>query len=135
MSDPAPTVFIVDDEECVRKAFSRLLRSAGYRVAVFGSAGEFLEKFEPEATGCLLLDVAMPEISGPKLQQILATRDAARPIIFLTGQDDAPISLEARNQGTVGFLTKPVEAKALFAAVAKAIRQDRLSRIARQASA
>src|SRR5258705_11014903 len=128
MTDVTPTVFVIDDEESVRKALRRLLRASGYQAVVFGSAQEFLEQCRPAMVGCLVLDVAMPEMSGLELQQILAARGSGWPIIFLTGQDDAPISFKARNQGTIGFFTKPVDGESLLAAVEKAIEQDRIAR-------
>src|SRR4051812_4772489 len=131
MSRATPTVFVVDDEALVRKALARLLRSAGYRVAVFSSALEFLEKTSSESPGCLVLDVAMPEMSGLELQQVLKMRDTSWPIIFVSGQDYASISLEARNQDSVSFFIKPVDDEILLATVARAIQKDRMDRIAR----
>ena len=131
MAEAVPMVFVVDDEECVRKALARLLRAAGYDVAVFSSAREFLEQDRPDVPACLLLDVAMPEMNGLELQQVLGSHDTAWQIIFLTGQDDAPISDQARSEGSIEFFAKPVEDDSLLAAVATAIQKDREVRIAR----
>ena len=80
-----PQIYLVDDEPSVRKALSRLLRSAGYEVTAFGSAKEFMQRHLADAPGCLVLDVTMPEISGIELQQWLARVRSPLPIIFLTG--------------------------------------------------
>jgi FixJ family two-component response regulator len=131
MVEAVPMVFVVDDEECVRKALGRLLRAAGYDVAVFSSAREFLAQRRPDVPACLLLDVAMPEMSGLELQQALGSGDTAWQIIFLTGQDDSPSSDQARSEGSIEFFAKPVEDDNLLAAVATAIQKDRDVRIGR----
>jgi FixJ family two-component response regulator len=126
-----PTVFFVDDEAPVRKAVERLLRSANIAVLAFTSAAEFLAAHNPAAPGCLLLDVDMPDLSGPELQRQLGGREGSRPIIFLSGRADVPISVSAMKDGAVDFLTKPVGDDVLLAAVRAAFETDRLARIAR----
>jgi len=126
-----PTVFVIDDEESVRKALARLLRSAGFNPAVFGSSHEFLEAQVPDAPGCLVLDLAMPGLNGLELQRALADRGAGWPIIFLTGRADVPMSVEAMKQGAFDFLTKPVHDETLLAAVRHALEGDRAARHAR----
>jgi FixJ family two-component response regulator len=108
MTTATPTVFVVDDYAPVRSSISRLLRAAGFLVAAFGSAGEFLAQYDPAIWGCLLLDVAMPALNGLELQQILAKAGSLLPIIFLTGQGDIPQSVQAMKHGASDFLTKPV---------------------------
>ena len=130
MNDTAPTVFVIDDEESVRKALGRLLRACGYNVAAFGSAREFLHQCQPANPGCLVLDVGMPEMSGVELHQILVARKSAWPTIFLTGQEDTPMSVKAKNQRSAGFFTKPIDCETLLGAVEKAIEQDRTTRLA-----
>ena len=130
-----PTVFFVDDEAAVRKAVSRVLRSAQVQVAEFASPGEFLAAHDPDAPGCLLLDVAMPGLSGPELQRILGGRDGTRPIIFLSGHADVPISVGAMKDGAVDFLTKPVRDEVLLAAVRAAFEKDRIARITQREQA
>ena len=130
-----PTVFFVDDEAAVRKAVSRLLRSAHIGVAAFASPGEFLAARDPDVPGCLLLDVAMPGHSGPDLQRMLGGRDGTLPIIFLSGHADVPISVEAMKDGAVDFLTKPVRDEVLLAAVQAAFEKDRVARTARREQA
>lgn len=131
MTSEAPVVFVVDDEESVRKALARLLRSAGFNVAVFGSPQEFLHTQNPDTPGCLVLDIAMPGLDGLELQQALAARGAGWPVIFLTGRADIPMSVQAMKSGAVDFLTKPVNDESLLAAVQSAIEKDRTDRRAR----
>ena len=126
-----PTVFVIDDEESVRKALARLLRSAGFNAAVFSSSQEFLQAQVPDAPGCLVLDLAMPGLNGLELQQTLADRGAGWPIIFLTGRADVPMSVEAMKRGAFDFLTKPVHDETLLAAVRHALERDRAARHAR----
>lgn len=128
MSTPKPTVFIVDDDCDVRAAIARLLSTAHYGTCTFESAQEFLAKHNPEPPGCILLDVAMPDLSGLQLQQFLAASGISRPIIFLTGVGDVPTSVRAMKAGAVNFLTKPVEDTELFAAIEEALRVDQLER-------
>src|SRR5438874_2839087 len=123
-----PTVFIVDDYAPVRRSISRLLRAAGFAVAAFASAKEFLVQYDPQTLGCLVLDVAMPTLNGLELQRILEKAGSDLPIIFLTGQGDIPKSVEAMKHGAVDFLTKPVNDTDLLAAVHVAIDKDRALR-------
>ena len=127
----AATVFVVDDDPAVRKALERLLRAAGHDVLGFSSAPAFLEGHDPAMPGCVVLDVAMPAMSGPELQQALAASGGHRPIIFLTGRGDIATSVRAMKDGAVDFLTKPVDDAALIAAVRKAIDHDHSARAAR----
>jgi FixJ family two-component response regulator len=131
MTRESPTVFVVDDEESVRKALARLMRSAGFTVAVFGSPQEFLQARNPDTPGCLVLDLAMPGLNGLELQQTLAAQGPGWPIIFLTGRADIPMSVQAMKQGALDFLTKPVNDENLLAAVRNAIEKDRVGRQAR----
>jgi FixJ family two-component response regulator len=119
-------IYIVDDDADVRKALSRLLRSAGYTTRQFSSAGEFLVSGEGHASsaGCIILDLAMPGLNGLELQQLLASSDCHRPIIFLTGNGDISKSVRAMKAGAVNFLTKPVDDSELLTAVAEALQID-----------
>jgi FixJ family two-component response regulator len=127
-SAPTPTVFVVDDYASVRRSISRLLHAAGFAVAAFASAQEFLSEYDPGVWGCLVLDVAMPALNGLELQRILAKAGSLLPIIFLTGQGDIPKSVQAMKHGASDFLTKPVDDEDLLAAVRAAITKDRARR-------
>ena len=121
---PAPIVFVVDDYPPLRRSVSRLLRAAGFTVAAFASAEEFLAQYNPGIWGCLVLDVAMPALNGLELQEILAKAGSLLPIIFLTGEGDIPECVQAMKRGATDFLTKPVNDEDLLAAVRVAIRKD-----------
>src|SRR5205814_10274974 len=126
MLPPAsPTVFVIDDDAAVRKAVSRLLRSAGVAVAVFASPGEFLAQYDPDMPGCLVLDLAMPDISGLQLETTLAKKGCTLPIIFLTGHGDVSKRVQAMKHGAFDLLSKPVKDKDLLAAVCAAIARHR----------
>jgi len=118
-------IYIVDDDPDVRKALSRLLRSAGYNTRLFGSAGEFLVSGEARfSAGCIILDLAMPGLNGLELQEQLSSSNCHRPIIFLTGNGDISKSVRAMKAGAVNFLTKPVDDRELLKAVDEALRVD-----------
>jgi FixJ family two-component response regulator len=123
------TVFVVDDNPGVVKALSRLLRGKGYAVQSFTSPQAFLANHDPAVPGCALLDVSMPGLNGLELQQALtAGRGSQRPVIFLTGKGDIPTSVKAMQAGAIDFLTKPVDDRDLFVALATAEEQDAKSR-------
>ena len=119
------TVFVVDDYAPGRRSITRLLRTAGFVVAAFASAQDFLAQYDPSVRGCLVLDLAMPTVSGLELQSILGERGSLLPIIFLTGTGDIPKSVQAMKQGASDFLTKPVNDEDLLAAVRVAIEKNR----------
>src|SRR5216110_327738 len=125
MTTPSPTVFVVDDYAPVRRSISRVLHAAGFAVAAFASAEEFLAQYDPQIVGCLVLDLAMPTLNGLELQDILAKAGSLLPIIFLTGTADIPKSVQAMKHGASDFLTKPVNDEDLLAAVRVAIQKDR----------
>ncbi len=123
-----PTVFLVDDDPQVLKALARLLRANGFATATFESAEAFLAKHDAAAPGCLVLDVSLPGLDGLALQRRLAEGGPALPIVFLTGHGDIPMSVQAMKAGAVDFLTKPVAAETLLAAVRSGVAQDALAR-------
>jgi FixJ family two-component response regulator len=131
MSNVVPTVFVVDDDPAVLKGLSRLMRAARLEVATFNSPQEFLERHDPNVPGCLVLDLSMPGLNGLELQEVLTTKGAAVPIIFLTGHGDVPTSVKAMKRGALDFLTKPVNDDDLLQAVHAAIEKDRIARQAR----
>jgi FixJ family two-component response regulator len=126
--DGTPHVHVVDDDASVCAAIVRLLSTEDYAVAAFHSAEAFLAQHDPHVHGCIILDVAMPGLDGLALQQALALRGSRMPIIFLTGHADVPMSVHAMKRGASDFLTKPVDAAVLFAAVARALAEDEAQR-------
>jgi len=122
------TVFLVDDDPGVLQAFSRLLRSAGYEARTYLSAKDFLTEHDASVPGCVVLDLAMPDIDGLSLQEKLRHDGAERPIIFLTGAADVAASVQAMKAGAVDFLTKPTRSEQFFAAVERARKQDTKAR-------
>ena len=130
MTADRPIVFVVDDDARVRAALSSLLTSAGLDVAVFASATEFLEADKPDAPGCLVLDLDLPDIHGLELQKALAEREAP-PIVFITGHGDIPSSVKAMKAGAVEFLSKPFGDEELLRAIEAAIALDRTERLKR----
>jgi FixJ family two-component response regulator len=131
MIDPASTVYLVDDDPAVLQGLTRLLSAAGFAVVGFASSEAFLDGHDPAAPGCAVLDIAMRGLSGLELQRALAERGSERPIVFLTGQADIPMSVQAMKAGAVDFLTKPVEADQLVSAIRLALERDGLARQAR----
>src|SRR2546425_3394619 len=125
----SPTVFVVDDDAAIRKAVSRLLRSAGIAVAVFPSPTEFLEQYDPNTPGCLVLDIAMPGFNGLQLQTALGEKGSILPIIFLTGHGNVSKSVQAMKHGAFDFLTKPVKDRDLLTAIRAAIETDAFVRL------
>ena len=115
-------VSIVDDDESVRESLPDLLRQFGYAVRVFSSAEEFLESDGVGRTSCLILDVAMPGMSGPELQRELTRRRQEIPIVFITAGADETIRPLVLEQGAVACLFKPFSETALLAALNAAIR-------------
>jgi FixJ family two-component response regulator len=114
-------VSIVDDDASVRRGLARLLKSAGYEVDTFASATEYLAKPRLEESGCLLLDVRMPGLSGLELQETLALTGRRLSIVFLSGHADVPGSVKAMKSGAVDFLTKPVDDRELLGAIERAV--------------
>jgi Response regulator len=119
-----PVVSVIDDDPGVRRALVRMLVAHGLQAVAFGSAEEFLERFDPAASGCILVDLEMPGLSGLGLQHALQERGATTPLVFLTGHASIPSCVTAMRGGAVEYLTKPVEADALLAAVSLALCCD-----------
>jgi RNA polymerase sigma factor (sigma-70 family) len=128
---PNPIVHVVDDDEPLRTAVTRLLRATGYEVRSYPSAGEFLLARPANVPGCVILDVNMPGPSGLDLQDAFGRLNDSLPIIFLTGHGDIPMSVRAIKAGAVDFLTKPVERQVLLNAVRDALARDEEGRKAR----
>lgn len=118
-------VHVVDDDASFRKAVGRYLRSAGYQVFTYESAADLLARLPLTVPGCIILDVRLPGMSGPELQQRLIERGANIPIIFLTGHADIPVSVRTIKAGAEDFLIKPVAGKLLHEAIERAIASHR----------
>ena len=120
-------VFLVDDDASVRKALTRLIKSAGYQVHAFASADEFLD-YHPDADGpgCLVLEVRMPGLNGLDLQRKLHDANVPVPIIFITGHGDIPTSVKAMKAGAVDFLPKPVQDHELLRAIDHALARSKV---------
>ena len=117
----APLVGVVDDDESVRESLPDLLRSFGYAVHAFASAEAFLRSESVVATECLILDIAMPGMSGPELQRELAATGHAIPIVFITAQGDEDARPQLLKAGAVDYLLKPFSEEALVRAVRRAL--------------
>jgi FixJ family two-component response regulator len=120
----SPLVTIVDDDPAVREALSELVQSAGFETNCFASTSELFEAGVLDSPGCLVLDVRMPGASGLDLQHHLALNGNVKPIIFLTGHGDIPMTVQAMKAGAVDFLTKPVRDQTLLDAIIAAIALD-----------
>jgi FixJ family two-component response regulator len=125
MTDPAPTVFIVDDDSSVRESVRRLVSSLGYSARTYASAELFLESLRPDAVGCVILDVLLPNLNGLEVQARLADLGLQLPIIFLTGRGDIPMAVQAMKAGATEFLTKPFRQEQLALAIRDALNVDR----------
>jgi FixJ family two-component response regulator len=120
--DPRPLISVVDDDESVRESLPDLLREFGFDAQTFSSAEEFLASESVADTNCLVLDVAMPGMSGPDLQQELKTREQSIPIVFITAARDATVRTRLLAQGAVECLFKPFEPTDLVQALNTALR-------------
>ncbi|MGH9332943.1 MAG: response regulator transcription factor, partial [Vicinamibacteria bacterium] len=116
-----PLVCVVDDDPSVRKALSRLFRSAGYDVEIFDSAIAYLEREGSLPPACLVLDIRMPGMSGLELQRRLTGNGSSPPIVFVTAYSEEEGRLEALARGAVDVLYKPTERATLLAAVSRAV--------------
>jgi RNA polymerase sigma factor (sigma-70 family) len=123
MSASGATVFVVDDDAAVRRGLARLIRSAGLSVETFSSAREFLENSPASRTGCVVLDVRMPGMTGPELFEQMAEKGLSLPVVFLTGHGDVPTSVRAMKKGAVDFLLKPVDDEAPLQAIRQAVER------------
>jgi len=120
---PEPTVYIVDDEPAIRDSLAMLLRSVGLASRTFPSAPAFLEGFDAGAPGCLVADVRMPGMSGLELQEALRARQAALPVIIITGHGDIAMAVRAMKAGAADFIEKPFNEQVLLDAVHRALAQ------------
>lgn len=122
--NPEPTVFIIDDDEAVRRFLSGLIASVGLHVETYASAQEFLDADEPNQPGCLLLDIRMPGMSGLELQKELASRNIRIPIIILTGHGNVQVAVHAMKAGAVDFIEKPFNNELLLDRIQMAVAES-----------
>jgi len=118
-----PTIHVVDDDPSFRRAIARLLQAAGYQVQLYESAVALLANLPAPTRGCILLDVQMPGLNGPQLQETLDGLDFELPIVFLTGHGDLPASVRAIKAGAEDFLAKPAPKKILLEAIDRALKR------------
>ena len=117
------SIVVVEDDAGMSKAIARLLRAAGFQPMSFASAEELLQTEAVDSAACLVLDIHLPGLSGMELRRLLVTSGRAKPVIFITGQDEAPLRDEARRLGCAYF-RKPFEGSALLAAIRAAVTVD-----------
>lgn len=130
MSD-AQTVFLVDDDDALRESLSMLLAQVGLRVRAFHSARAFLDAFTAGDSGCLVLDLRMPDMTGLELQAELLQKGSDLPVIFLSGYADVPATVRAIKGGALDFLEKTVARETLIGRVRQALEEDRRQRAER----
>lgn len=131
MMSEKTTVFLVDDDEAVRDALSLLLESVDLPVKAYDSGLSFLEAFNPDEPGVLVLDIRMPGMSGLELQDKLKEMECDVPIVFITGHGDIPMAVEAMRKGAVDFLAKPFRDQDLLDRINRAMRQEETNRESR----
>jgi FixJ family two-component response regulator len=120
-----PIVFVIDDDESMRRGLTNLFESVGLRVEALGSAPELLERKLPDVPSCLVLDIRLPGMSGLDFQDLLEKAAIHIPIVFMTGHGDIPMSVKAMKAGAADFLTKPFRQQEMLDAVTAAIERDR----------
>jgi len=125
---PAPTVYVVDDDDGMRRALDALLSTVGYKTAVFSRPSEFLANFKADSPGCLVLDIRMPGMSGLELQQHLNRIGSMLPVIFITGHGDVPMAVQAMKEGAFEFVQKPFRDQDLLDRINHALKQDAVNR-------
>lgn len=126
---PNTLVYLVDDDFSVRDSLSMLIESTGQEVRCFESADDFLNNFDPDQAGCLILDVRMPNMTGLELQEQLVRRDFAIPIIFISGHADVPDSSKAFRAGALDYMEKPFDSELLLKRMQEGIQKDLETRV------
>jgi FixJ family two-component response regulator len=117
-------IFIIDDEEEILQSLLLLLNSYGYKVKIFQNIEQFLETEDYKGAGCILLDVFLGGKTGLELQEVIETKFDSLPIIFITGQGNIPMSVEAMKKGALNFLQKPIDEKELLSAIDEAFNRS-----------
>jgi FixJ family two-component response regulator len=125
MNKKVTCVFIIDDDDSVRRGLTDLLISANYEVEAFATAEDFLARKPFSGIGCIILDVRMPGMGGLDLQERLKQVENSMPVIFITGHGDLQMGVDAMKTGAVDFLSKPFDDEQLLAAVELALEKNR----------
>jgi FixJ family two-component response regulator len=128
MANEVPIVFVIDDDESMRRGLANLFESVGLRVETFGSAPELLQRTLPDVPSCVVLDIRLPGMSGLDFQLLLEKSAIHIPIVFMTGHGDIPMSVKAMKAGAVDFLAKPFRQQEMLDAVTAAVERDRKRR-------
>ena len=123
MPQKSDTVYVVDDDESIRRALKRLLRSAGYHAVTFESAEDFMDSAPEGGEGCLILDIRLPGMTGLDLQEKLSASGAKYSVIFMTAHDNPEWRQRAKNAGAVAYLRKPFDEQSLLNAIDLACRE------------
>jgi FixJ family two-component response regulator len=123
-----PTVFVVDDDPAVLRSLTALIKVVFPRVEAYGSAAEFLAAYQPDRPGCLVLDVAMPRMSGLELHRKLIEEKADPPVVFVTGHGNVQMAVGAMQAGAVNFLEKPFREQELWDSIRRALELDECNR-------
>ncbi len=124
-----PTIYIIDDDPSVRRGLSRLLQTTGMNIESFASASDFLNFEKIDGPSCIVLDIKMPDMTGPELQEELINTESCMPIVFLSAYGDVPTTARVMKKGAVDFLTKPVDVNDLMKAIHLSLEKDRINRI------
>src|SRR5215468_8429412 len=119
-----PIVHVIDDDEAVRDSISMLLDTVGVEHRLYASALEFIDAYDDQLRGCLVLDIRMPAMTGLQLQEELNRRGCALPIIFITGHGDIPMAVEAMRRGALDFIRKPFGEDDLLERIKEALAHD-----------
>jgi len=128
MTQQQPTVFIIDDEKAMRESLKTLMETVGLNAKTYSSADKFLEDYDPNKHGCLVVDVRLPGMSGLELQAELVKDNIKLPVIIITGHGDVPMAVQAMKMGALNFIEKPFRDQVLLDNIQKAIDLDAQNR-------
>jgi len=123
-----PTVFVVDDDQAMRNSLKWLIESVSMQVETYDSADAFIKNYYPGRSGCLLLDVRMPGMSGLELQEYLVKQRISIPVVVITGHGDVPMAIRAMKSGAVDFIEKPFNDELLLESIRHALMMDEQQR-------
>jgi two-component system, LuxR family, response regulator FixJ len=124
MNEQDAIIYVIDDDDAMRRSLAYLLDSAGWQTRPLASGRDFLDHYDGHVPGCLVLDVMMPLMGGMEVQQLLSVRGICLPIVFLSAHGDLPMAVQAMKRGAFDFLEKPCKDHVLLDAVGRAVRQS-----------